>query len=155
MQYGTLCNMVLMSQWRKCCEGTLELLHCACIWCRQTFIYMLVLGFAILILCTLRNAKYFVYGQIRLTKCAWILLKALKWISSQSVLHKLSIRGSYLHVCISYFWTYTLFTLKGIFQRKMRTPFPVTFMFFYGTQKKVFWRMFQMFLAIQWVNRVH
>lgn len=35
MQYGTLCNMVLMLQWRKCSEGSLELLHCACIWSRQ------------------------------------------------------------------------------------------------------------------------
>lgn len=34
MQYGTLCNMVLVLKWRKCCEGTLELLHCACIWSR-------------------------------------------------------------------------------------------------------------------------
>lgn len=60
------------------------------------FIYMLVLGFDILILCTLKNAKYFVHGQIRLTRCAWILFKALKWISSQCVLHKLSIREAYL-----------------------------------------------------------
>ncbi len=39
MQYGTLCNMVLMLQWRKCSEGSLELLHCACIWSRQIYLY--------------------------------------------------------------------------------------------------------------------
>lgn len=43
-----------------------------------------------------KNAKYFVHGPILLIRCAWILFKALKWISSQSVLHKLSIREAYL-----------------------------------------------------------
>lgn len=75
------------------------------------FIYMLVLGFDILILCTLKNAKYFVHGQIRLTRCAWILFKALKWISSQSVLHKLSIREAYLIPRLHYSEITSLFLL--------------------------------------------
>lgn len=89
-----ICSMVHYAIWYSCYnEGSPAL----CLYMEQAyFIYMLILGFNILILCTLKKkAKYFVHGQICLTRRAWILFKALKWISSQSVLHKLSIREAY------------------------------------------------------------